>query len=509
MTTRARSRVGLGLGSVAAAALLWIAVGERVVTHWAYAGGQEGGRAEKVVPAGDPADAPADVYAVSRAFKSAARIARPGVVHLRVSGGTESEAAQELLREHLEKDVPEDQLEHFLPRMPAPAGLGSGIIIDDAGYILTNNHVVEGRERITAVLYDDREYDAEVVGTDPKTDLAVVKIEAPDLRALVFGDSDRLEVGDWVLAIGTPFGLSQTVTHGIVSAKGRRLVGGLDILYQDFIQTDAAVNPGNSGGPLVNLKGEVVGVNTAIASHGDGFNAGIAFTIPANMASNIARRLISSGEVARGWLGISLVELEAVDVELFGLSEAKGVLVSGIFPDSPAGKAGVQVEDVITAVNESGVAELTDLRSLIADILPGEVTRLRIMRDRRVLEVAVTLGTQPDDMRGIARQPARTGRTVGPLGLSVRTLRPSPNQRYSVYGESARGVVIRGFVAGSERRPDVSLGELIVACNGREVNAVRDLLLALDGTAVGQRVRLQLLEPTGDRRIIVMTVRGD
>ena len=402
-----------------------------------------------------------------------------------------------------------DQLDHFLPRMPAPEGLGSGIIIDETGYILTNNHVVEGRERITAVLYDDREYGAELVGTDPKTDLAVIKIEAPDLRALTFGDSDQLEVGDWVLAVGTPFGLSQTVTHGIVSAKGRRRVAGLDILYQDFIQTDAAINPGNSGGPLLNLRGEIVGVNTAIASHGNSFNAGIAFTIPANMAAKIAGRLIGSGEVARGWLGISLVELEAGDVELFGLSTARGVLVSGLFPDSPAADAGVEVEDVITAVNDSDVAELDDLRSLIADLLPEQEARLRIVRDRRVIDVAVVLGSQPDDMRGVALRPARTERTIGPLGLSVRTLRQSPSQRFKVYDESVRGVVIRGFVGAFVEPLDVSLGELIVACNGREVKSVRDILLALDGTAVGQRVLVQILEPTGDRRIVRMTVRDE
>lgn len=295
-THRPRFRLLFWTGMAVAA--LWIGFGDRLLSRWAYA--VERGRIQASADELLDSDELAGVQAISKAFRLVAKVARPGVVHINVSGsdGTLEVSPEELesLKQRFGDLLSEEQLRELLRRQP-PAS-GSGIVFDADGYIVTNNHVVAGRTEIVVHLADDRTYEATIVGTDPKTDLAVIKIDAPNLHALKFGDSDQVDVGDWVVAVGAPFGLSQTVTHGIISATGRSHVD-VGILYQNFIQTDAAINPGNSGGPLLNLRGEVIGVNTAIATHGDA-NAGVAFTIPSNMAVKVARALIEHGSVARG-----------------------------------------------------------------------------------------------------------------------------------------------------------------------------------------------------------------
>ncbi len=447
-----------------------------------------------------------DVQAVSRAFKLAAKIARPGVVHIRVGSGERArlDPQQEAqIREHLKEMVPEEQLERWLRRVPP--GSASGIILDREGYILTNNHVVEGRDEIEVVLWDDRQYPATLVGRDPKTDLAVIKIDAPDLQPLKFGDSDALEVGDWVIAVGSPFGLSQTVTHGIVSATGRSEVAGVDITYQNFIQTDAAINPGNSGGPLLNLRGEVVGVNTAIAAQAEGTNAGIAFTIPSNMALKVANQLKATGKVTRGYLGILPLPIREADVALFGLPDVGGVLVDRVLTDSPAGQAGLQVEDVIIAVNDVRVRNYEQFRSLIADLRPEQKARLRVVRDRLERELTVRIGLQPEDVRASRVEPSQDSYQVPALGLGVRTVRPG---MLSTTYAGKQGVIVTQLPAEpADRMPELGRFDLVVACNGRPVKSAFELKEALKDVPGNQKVELEVVDPAGDHKTVSFKLR--
>ncbi|MBP7747898.1 MAG: trypsin-like peptidase domain-containing protein [Phycisphaerae bacterium] len=497
--------------AVAAIAVLCVGVGDRGLTPGAAAVERGELQATSDELAQLQADLP-EVQTVSRAFRLVAKIARPGVVHIRVRGGEregDDADGSQRLRERLKDMIPPDQLEHWLRRIPD--GSASGIVMDAAGHILTNNHVVANRAEITVVLSDEREFDATIVGRDPKTDLAVVKIDAPDLHPLTFGDSDALDVGDWVIAVGSPFGLTQTVTHGIVSAKGRTRVAGVDIRYQDFIQTDAAINPGNSGGPLLNLRGEVVGVNTAIATHGDGVNAGIAFTIPSNMAVKIAAQLKAGGEVRRGYLGILPTGLTRDDVEIFGLRDTNGVLVDKVIEDSPAARSGLQLEDVIMSVNGTPVTGLEQFRTLVADLGPDESARLRIVRDRREQDLTVRLGLQPEDVTAPVSALRDEGRPLARLGLGVRTARTGGVLDFWMgrYDEVPRGVMImRLDEQSTEAAPDVQPFEVVVGCNGRPVSSVHELNELLKGVAAGEKVRLEILEPTGDRRIVPATVHA-
>ena len=279
-------------------------------------------------------------------------------------------------------------------RMPDQKGLGSGVILSPDGFILTNNHVVERASDIQVRLNGGDEYEAEIVATDPASDLAVIKVEAKDLPAATIGDSDVLKPGDTVLAIGSPFGLNHTVTHGIVSATGR---DNLNITgYEDFIQTDASINPGNSGGALVDNRGRVVGINTAILSRTGG-NVGIGFAIPVNMAIDIAEDLISNGGVDRGYLGVTLGPLSkelsnALDVD------SRGVLVNDVMPDTPAAKAGFQAGDVIVAVNDSPVEDVADVRRLVGKEKPGTEVTFDINRGRKAVTLEATIGKMPSEL---------------------------------------------------------------------------------------------------------------
>jgi serine protease Do len=301
------------------------------------------------------------------------------------------------------------------------SSLGSGVIVDaQAGYILTNNHVVEGADDITVKLADKRELKASVVGRDPKTDLAVIKLKtAAGLTAAQFGDSDALEVGDWVLAIGSPFGLEQTVSHGIISAKGRVIGEGP---YDDFLQTDAPINPGNSGGPLVNLAGEVVGINSAITSRSGG-SEGIGFAIPSNLARSIYHQLVASGKVVRGWLGVSIQDLDPALARHFGLAaDAKGVLVADVLDHGPAREAGLRSGDVIVKYNGKPVEESRDLQRRVAETAVGQSVSLGLWRDRASANVSLKVGNMDDQEPGseISQGPAKAPK----LGLQVHGLDP-------------------------------------------------------------------------------------
>jgi serine protease Do len=352
-------------------------------------------------------------------------------------------------------------------------GLGSGIIIDAEGYILTNNHVVRDADKLTVVLSGNgrKEYDAKVVGTDPKSDLAVIKIDAKNLPVAKLGDSDAAKVGQWVVAIGAPFGLTHTVTAGIVSAKGRANVGVAD--YEDLIQTDAAINPGNSGGPLVNLRGEVVGVNTAISSRSGGFE-GIGFAIPVNMAKKLLPTLKSGGKIARGYLGVMIQNATAELAERLGnKAEARGALVAELTPDAPASKAGIEAGDIIIKYNGKPVEDSNQLRIAISSSPPGTRMLLTVLRKGEEKDINVELGELPSEP-----PLAAFGQELPELGIAVQNL--TPELARNLGAREDRGVVIASVEQGSSAHmAGLREGDVIVEVNRKRVASVEDFKAAL------------------------------
>jgi serine protease Do len=366
-------------------------------------------------------------------------------------------------------------------------GAGSGVIIDRDGHILTNNHVVEGAQEVVITMADKQEYKAKIVGRDPKTDLAVLKIDAREpLAAATLGNSDQLRVGDWVMAIGNPFGLSNTVTSGIVSAKGRVIGAGP---YDDFIQTDASINPGNSGGPLFNLKGEVVGINTAIVPQGQG----IGFAIPVNVAKPLIPQLVSKGEVTRGYLGVSIQALNAELGKALKVEKKKGVLVGDVMPDSPAAKAGIHEGDVIVSFNKKSVAEPRELSSLVANTAVGSEVPVAILRDGKEKMVTVKID-RLESPKNPASETSHPGE--GKWGLGLKELNPG-NQKGSK-GKGPQGVVVASVQSGSPAdAAGVHEGDIILSVNRHRVNSVQEALEAISQTPDRDTLLLQVKRPQG------------
>jgi serine protease Do len=283
--------------------------------------------------------------------------------------------------------------QNFRRNMPAQAGLGSGVIISADGYIVTNNHVVEGADIVKVSLDDKRELRATLVGRDPQTDIAVIKVDAKDLPFATFAESAKVEIGDRVLAIGNPFGIGETVTSGIVSAKSRR--PGLGIAYEDFIQTDAAINPGNSGGALVDVDGRLIGINTAILSRSGGFQ-GVGLAVPSDLVRHVVENLVKNGKVVRGYLGVSVQNLTPTLAESFGLKQHSGAVIAEVKPNSPADKAGLRGGDVITSIDGKTITESADLTMNVVKMAPGNKVELGILRDDKNETIAVTVGKLPD-----------------------------------------------------------------------------------------------------------------
>ena len=324
---------------------------------------------------------------------------------------------------------------------PRQQETGSGVIVSRDGYIITNNHVVEQGDDIQVTLSDKRNFAAEIVGTDPKTDLALVKIDADNLPVLPWGDSGKLEVGEIVLAIGNPFGLNQTVTMGIVSAVGRANVGIVD--YEDFIQTDAAINPGNSGGALVNLKGELIGINTAIFTRSGGY-MGIGFAIPSNMAKSIQTSLTQHGKVIRGWLGVSIQDLTPDLQEQFDAPDQRGVLVSDVVEDSPAEEGGLKRGDIIRQYDNYEVNDSRHLRSLVAETQPDASVTIQVLRDGDEQQVKVRIAEMPKDLEALASSDEARGKHAL-IGITVK---PFSSGEKGVEVQTSRLVarrVVQGF----------------------------------------------------------------
>jgi len=366
--------------------------------------------------------------------------------------------------------------EFFGPRgRPSPRqqqGLGSGVIISADGLVVTNNHVVASADEIKVVLHDKRSYSARVVGTDPKSDLAVLKLKgASGLTALRIGDSDALRLGDAVLAVGNPFGVGQTVTMGIVSAKGRANMG--IVAYEDFIQTDAAINPGNSGGALVNMRGELVGIPTVIVSR-SGSSAGIGFAIPTNMMRPIADALVSKGKVVRGWLGVAIQPNSREFANALSLPTHKGVLISDVTPRSPAARAGVKRDDLVVGLNGKSIESPARLRNMVATLGAGKNARLEIYRGKRKLRVNVKLGVLPRDPRNPGWAPEEEQGPAEIQGLSVVPLNRETRRAFKVPNRIRFGVVVQGGDPnGAAGQAGLQRGDVILKVKRTRINSVR------------------------------------
>jgi serine protease Do len=351
-------------------------------------------------------------------------------------------------------------------------GLGSGFIMSEDGYVVTNNHVIDKASDVEVILQNGDKYEAKIIGKDPKTDLAVLKFE-PDqeIQAVNFGDSDNLRIGDWVIAIGNPFGLGYTVTAGIVSAKGRSLGLGA---YDDFIQTDASLNPGNSGGPLFNLQGEVVGVNTAIVARGQG----IGFAIPIDMAEFVIEQLKSDGKVVRGWLGVYVQKVTPEIASSFGLNEDEGALVSDLAPESPAEKAGIVRGDVIVEYNGQQVNDVSDLTNMAAVTAPGTKVDVKVVQDGKTKIVKVTMEEFPEQEAQLKDEVRKS------LGLTVRQLTPSIVRRFNISQDE--GVIIADVDQGSAAG-DAGLkrGDIILEINKQHINTLANYSTALEDVNPG------------------------
>lgn len=385
-------------------------------------------------------------------------------------------------------------------------GMGSGMIIDRLGHILTNYHVVKDVDEIKVQLADKRSFDARIVGTDPNTDVAVIRIVGAvpaNLPTVELGDSDALQVGNLVLAIGAPFGLTQTVTTGIVSATGRSDVG--IATYEDFLQTDASINPGNSGGPLVNMRGQVIGMTSAIAtSRNVGQSAGVGFAIPSNMIKAMLPVLARGGKIVRGMLGVVIQDLTQSLAEAFRLPEAKGALVSQVVKDSPAAKAGLRPGDVILRYNGKEVPDSHMLRNLVAATAPGTKVALGVMRNGRERKLEATIGKRPSEAKARTSQPsAPPANRLASAGLRLRTLTPDLAQRLGLQGE--KGVLVTAVEAGSPAaEANLEPGDLIVEVNRTPVTSVADLQKAL-GRPAG--TVLLLVKRQGANVFVVLKVK--
>ncbi|MBE0537590.1 MAG: DegQ family serine endoprotease [Phycisphaerae bacterium] len=435
-------------------------------------------------------DGIATLRETSKAFSEVAKKAIPAVVSIRVEK-TVSQPGQPG-RPGQPSPFDDEFFERFFGpryRQPAPrprpqVGQGSGFIISPDGYILTNNHVVGDADKIVVTLQDGKEYDsAKVIGTDPKSDVALIKIEGEGLPAIELGDSDALDIGEWVIAVGSPFGLQATVTVGVVSAKSR----GVGITeYEDFIQTDAAINPGNSGGPLLNIDGKAVGINTAIFSQSGGY-MGIGFAIPINMAKSIEDQLKATGKVTRGYIGI-VMHPEKISPELadvFGLKDNKGVLITEVVPESPADKAGLERRDIIRKINGKVVEDWQSFRNEVALLKPGTKINLTVLRDGKEKAFTVEIGSLEEGEMAMlgSSEAAKT------LGVQVQELTEEIARRLG-FGK-ARGVIVTEVSQGSPAdRAGITPGILIVSVNRRDIATVKEFSEAVEESAKTGKVLL-------------------
>ncbi|HTX36016.1 MAG TPA: Do family serine endopeptidase [Bryobacteraceae bacterium] len=396
----------------------------------------------------------------------------------------------------------------FLRQFQVPSeerelSLGSGVIVSPDGYILTNNHVIDGATHVKVALADQREFEARIVGKDAETDIAVLKVDAQNLPTIPFGDSTRMQPGDFVLAIGDPFGLSQTVTMGIVSAVGRGNLGIED--YEDFIQTDAAINPGNSGGALINGNGQLIGINTAILSGESGGNQGVGFAIPIDMARQVMDQIVRNGRVARAWLGVTTQPVTPEISQAFGLSgQPYGALVGDVTANSPAAQAGLATGDIILEINGHRVPDSNDLNLSIAMMAPGTAVRFLVLRNGAQQEIPVTLGEEPAPPQSRQTAPAAPAQPAPLLdGVQVENLTPDIAAGLGL-PPNLRGVVVAGVDSASlAAAAGLQEGDVIEQVNRTPVASMLDFRNAV--RAAGQRSIILLVNHGGTTRFLVIT----
>jgi serine protease Do len=377
-----------------------------------------------------------------------------------------------------------------MPRKFKERGLGSGFIIDKKGYILTNNHVVEGTDKIEVTLNDDKEYDAKIIGRDPKTDIALIKIDADlDVEPLELGDSEKIKVGDWVVAIGSPFGLGHTVTAGIVSAKYRKIGMGA---YDDFIQTDASINPGNSGGPLLSVDGKVIGINSVIFSQSGG-NVGIGFAIPVNMVKDLLPQL-KKGKVVRGWLGVMIQEITPELKDTLGLKDEKGALISDVVKDSPAEKAGLERGDVIISMDGKKIGEMNDLPYMVAKTPVGNTIKLKIIRGGKELTKDVTIAEAKEDNTAVEENNTKQ---EGPqLGMSLTENSKQYERQYNL--PDYRGLVVTGVMPGGPAaQAGIQTGDIILELDRKPIESMQDFRNRLDKYKKGETMLFLIKRQSG------------
>ncbi|MDW8036740.1 MAG: Do family serine endopeptidase [Thermoguttaceae bacterium] len=510
------------VGMVGGGLLLWQLLGS-----WPHAGAQVGGPALQT-----PAAQEGFNYAesLSRAFREAAEKTLPAVVMIRTLPGEDRQSRSR-------RGMPPDSWEEFpfdeegpfgdlfrmhpelrrffreIPQMPSipqpvPEGVGSGVIIDPSGIILTNNHVVREAGQILVRLHDGREFEAKDVKRDPKTDLAIVRIEAKDLKAARLGDSDKVQVGDWVLALGQPFGLEGTVTAGIISAKGR----GLGIApRENFLQTDAAINPGNSGGPLVNLNGEVIGINTAITTRSGGYQ-GVGFAVPVNLAKWVAEQLIRKGKVERAYLGVAIQMLTPQLAEQFGLKVQEGVVVTDVFPNTPGEAAGLKPGDVILEFAGVKVSKPAELQEIVERSPINSQQNITVLRDGQRLTLQVTVREQPEDY-GLTRRGRMPGRglerggSVEDLGLELEPLTPEVARQLGL--DFTEGLVITHVRPNSVAAlAGLESGQVVVQVNRMPVKTMEDFRKALEKSPLEKGVLLLVRTAQGSRFVVLKSSSG-
>ncbi len=438
----------------------------------------------------------------SRAFTTVAKDAIPAVVAINVKKVVTRSGGGELY---------EDFFERFFGR-PAPRreqspekreyeqqGIGSGFLISEDGYILTNNHVVQGASEVSVTFNDGTEKDAEIIGADPRTDVAVIKIEGDGYPYIEIGDSDALEIGEWVIAVGNPFGLEATVTVGVVSAKGR----GANITeYDDFIQTDAAINPGNSGGPLLNIDGKAVGINTAIVSRSGGY-MGIGFAIPMALANDIKEQLVETGKVTRGYVGIYMRQVDPDVAEFLGLSANMGVEISDVVEDSPADDAGLEPGDILLEMDGKAIRDMRSFKREIAKRRPGSKVKLEIFRNEKRRDITVKLGSLEESEFAIETEVDQLGER---FGLTVRNLTDELAEQFGY--EKGDGVLISEVESGSSAdEQKLAPGMLIMRVNNRDVSNVDEFNKAID--AVKSDKVLVLVNDGRASRLVVLKTEED
>jgi serine protease Do len=464
--------------------------------------------ASKTEPKRTPVNLVLDERPVSRdaagraSFAPVIKKVSPGVVKVfttvkaQKTGFSEGSDMNDLMRRFFG-----DQFQGRMPKRdfgtPRQEGVGSGVIATKDGYILTNNHVVDGADEVKVALQDGREFSAKVVGRDPKSDVAVIKIDAKDLPAVPMADSDKVEVGDVVLAVGNPFGIGQTVTTGIVSAKGR---GNMGLDYEDFIQTDAAINPGNSGGALVDADGRLIGINTAILSRSGG-NQGIGFAIPVNLARDIMGSLIKDGHVTRGYLGVMIQDLTPALAKEFKLKEATGALVGDVTPKSPADKAGLKSGDLLVEFNGKKVTDSRHLKLEVARTQPGETVPVKILRDGTAKTIEVTVKALPGT-ESLAKADKDSHDTGTLNGVGVADLNENARQQFEV-PETVKGAVV------TEVKPDSAAaeaglkpGDVIQEINRKPVKDAEEAV-RLTENASDKTTLLRVWRDGGSRFVVV------